>query len=634
MQDRLKRYRESIRIGTELAQSDRKDLVPFLGAGTSAPLGLPLWNRFIEILAGGTGISSEELNNAEPPDILQRVKEALKPTEFVSRVQHALRLSTDRISLTLQALARIDVRMIVTTNLDFAIERAYAMGGRPIPPHQVYCGSTANNLRVEISPEDPVQLFKIHGSLERPDTWILTRDDYDQAYVAREDLHDFFNHSIHIPFFLGCGFTDYDVKHMIRVANISRRKRSYAVLGIQKASELDGILRQQGIIPIYFHTFDQIPEILDDVFGMKPLRIAEVNVVSSIEDSSLQVGCLRTNLPPLVNDQSRHLIIRILANAIEGRPNRSIVTNETRRVYGQKGQFKRDIHDLLQSHQDHISLFRVVCKALVQCPELILESVLPTILQAGSIDHYLAVRDILSVSRNDSYLSRSIETLLLQHVHDPSLQISTLRAIAKLLAERGNHPSQAISPTTIVHGTLAISVYPLTNYQIGLLRSDKALQDLHPVRPYTLKSFAEIREILGRLAAETCFPWRLPKKSEWLSFAGRNPKNMRHPENHWPWGEQAPARGMHAHIDFRTEGGGWARHPLEVGIFPHGKSALGLFDIVGNVYEAAEDEDGQVVLAGGSWTMRYRGESPKNFRWTTIVTTGQGNVGIRPVYDT
>ena len=73
---------------------------------------------------------------------------------------------------------------------------------------------------------------------------------------------------------------------------------------------------------------------------------------------------------------------------------------------------------------------------------------------------------------------------------------------------------------------------------------------------------------------------RLPTESEYIRAAyGFPEENSVAKERKHPWGNDAPQPGIHGNFDFFS----WAPYP--VGSFPQGKSAWGVYELVGNGWE-------------------------------------------------
>lgn len=154
-------------LGEEAA---RGRLVVFLGAGTSAGAGIPVWARLLDELATECGFSDDEraslgrLNALDRARILER-RLAGSGVSLDDRV--VARASADHVSLSHALLAGLPVAEFATTNFDSLFERAAAAAGRP----------------AAVLPYEPVMgrsrwLLKMHGSVDHPDDIVLTREDY------------------------------------------------------------------------------------------------------------------------------------------------------------------------------------------------------------------------------------------------------------------------------------------------------------------------------------------------------------------------------------------------------------------------------------------------------------------------
>jgi hypothetical protein len=172
--------REAERLAAE-ARAGR--LVLFLGAGVGVGAGLPLWGGLLDGLAARAGVGEEErekLKRLPPGDCALIIKRRLADhgTELPEAVSALLK--AERPSLAHQLLAGLPVNAAVTTNYDGLFQAAWVDAGR----------SPA------LLPHDPTAardcwLLQMHGSLDRPDDIILTRDDYlgyPKEYAALEGI--------------------------------------------------------------------------------------------------------------------------------------------------------------------------------------------------------------------------------------------------------------------------------------------------------------------------------------------------------------------------------------------------------------------------------------------------------------
>jgi gamma-glutamyl hercynylcysteine S-oxide synthase len=121
---------------------------------------------------------------------------------------------------------------------------------------------------------------------------------------------------------------------------------------------------------------------------------------------------------------------------------------------------------------------------------------------------------------------------------------------------------------------------------------------------------------------------RLPTEIEWEKAATWDQEQGR--SRAYPWGDEAPAPGVHANVDQL----GWGAHPA--GAYPAGASPYGCLGMIGDVWEWTSTEfdgypgftaypykeysevffsSGYKVLRGGSWATRARVVTPTFRNW-------------------
>lgn len=142
------------------------NLVAFLGAGVSIPAGLPSWGQLLHDAAAGTpelASRVEALQSLDPLDQAQIVE------RFVPSLREdvAARLQPPQAALAHSLLASLPVAEFVTQNYDRLFELAAAGAGAPV--------AVIPGTRVA---EETRWLLKMHGSVDRPDEIVLTREDY------------------------------------------------------------------------------------------------------------------------------------------------------------------------------------------------------------------------------------------------------------------------------------------------------------------------------------------------------------------------------------------------------------------------------------------------------------------------
>lgn len=161
-------------VGDLAARAARGELVLFLGAGVSQAAGLPGWRALLARLldgAPGGGIDKAAVLGLPAPDAAEIVRRLYGNTSAGDQPFHdavAQAVTTDRFAVAHALLASTGVREAVTTNYDTLYERAV----------QAATGSPPSVLPRERPAPDRPWLLKLHGDLDRPESIVLTREQY------------------------------------------------------------------------------------------------------------------------------------------------------------------------------------------------------------------------------------------------------------------------------------------------------------------------------------------------------------------------------------------------------------------------------------------------------------------------
>lgn len=190
---------------------DRGRIVPFVGAGISKAIGMPLWGEALSLLLG-------RLPGADKPTIEALISEGkyidaaqslaehdrIQTTNFIRTTYRAQRI---KLAGPLLLLPRCAKGCIVTTNFDDAIEETYRQSGTEFKAYMH--GTQDHNFFQRLVRGDRC-LLKLHGDAENDATHILTKAQYADAYGAPFDFHKplpkalrqiYISHSL---LFLGC----------------------------------------------------------------------------------------------------------------------------------------------------------------------------------------------------------------------------------------------------------------------------------------------------------------------------------------------------------------------------------------------------------------------------------------------
>lgn len=155
------------------AIASRARLVPFMGSGISISAGAPTWRELIDDLAVAAGLESDVVEALRAHDMLDQaayIQQEFKRrsegqrSEFASSVIR--RVDAMRYGLAPPLLAALEAEQAITLNYDRLFEWAAFDGQRP---RRVIPGPAT---------EEERWLLKLHGSVEEPESIVLTRDDY------------------------------------------------------------------------------------------------------------------------------------------------------------------------------------------------------------------------------------------------------------------------------------------------------------------------------------------------------------------------------------------------------------------------------------------------------------------------
>jgi hypothetical protein len=204
---------------SELVHAIRaKQCVPFVGAGLSKVAGMPLWDELIEDmkplllgLAETEGDREEEaqyLDKASYLDVATRFKFKAGLGHYHRFLQERYRPARSQPSGLHQALARIrSWPFVITTNFDKLLEAAFTQPGCVSPATVTQPEELVISIR-----SGEFFILKIHGDIDRPQSIVLTRDEYEQFIHSRRGqlLLDTLRQQLmfRTVLFVGFGLTD------------------------------------------------------------------------------------------------------------------------------------------------------------------------------------------------------------------------------------------------------------------------------------------------------------------------------------------------------------------------------------------------------------------------------------------
>jgi hypothetical protein len=180
----------SLALGLLADAVGAQECILFLGAGVHAPPPAgstfvypferrpPTSTAFSRTLADECGLA--ELLPREDPGNLQRValayESAFSRAQLVDVVRDAVQVGREP-SPMLRALAELDFPVVITTNYDQLFEKALRDAGKE-PRVAIYTPRLEETVDYRKPTAQSPIVFKIHGDISRPETIVITDEDY------------------------------------------------------------------------------------------------------------------------------------------------------------------------------------------------------------------------------------------------------------------------------------------------------------------------------------------------------------------------------------------------------------------------------------------------------------------------
>ena len=211
---------------------DSASVLIFLGAGLSFGVGrylgrasferptpfddnrFPSWPDLIqrmkeELLAGSDkatrGSYERFFENNEYTDGAQLFRSAVGDERYFEFLQSQFRTEESdaaRLTPSHAELVRLPIPEFFTTNYDELIELTFEQAGVSLE-----VSSTAEEFRANQPAHPERHLIKLHGTISRHETIVLTREDYAGSRKSRTEMFDHLAHEVHYMSFLFVGFS-------------------------------------------------------------------------------------------------------------------------------------------------------------------------------------------------------------------------------------------------------------------------------------------------------------------------------------------------------------------------------------------------------------------------------------------
>lgn len=161
-------------------------VVAFVGAGLSRGAGLPGWYELIGEMVQPIGYELPPPHWATSDALIEAAQAYINERGLHSLVMFLKeRLDTTSQSLTAahHALARLPISLVLTANYDDLLERAYREAGKRV---QI----VVQDKDIPFMRRDPdaVNIIKLYGDLNQPDTIVLAREQYEGFFLKRSQM--------------------------------------------------------------------------------------------------------------------------------------------------------------------------------------------------------------------------------------------------------------------------------------------------------------------------------------------------------------------------------------------------------------------------------------------------------------
>jgi hypothetical protein len=159
------------------------------------------------------------------------------------------------------ALVRLGLPLLFTTNYDELIETAYLEAGQ-----QLRISISEEQFKARRAENPQRHLVKLHGSIDQPDTIVLTRTDYARARADRKEMLSFLRGEIADTAFLFVGFSlsdpNFNLLHDdIRLVYGMNLPAAYTVQGRRNPIK-DRYLRSLDVNTIWLDGWNDLPDFL------------------------------------------------------------------------------------------------------------------------------------------------------------------------------------------------------------------------------------------------------------------------------------------------------------------------------------------------------------------------------------
>lgn len=242
-------------------RNNRKNIIPFVGAGISAGCGLYTWRKLLDILALEYLTQKKREEFADNADYFKYAEAIVNASGNQDAVMRRIGEIFEDVDIQIgeapYLLMSSFANNIVTTNYDSILETAAKKFGSRFEP-RVLLPCLSGQMTTAIQ-ENKRCLLKMHGSVEETTSMVFCESQYNAFYSEDNPLPMFLEifFSGRSLLFVGCSLTkDKTMDILEKCINRNPRIRHYAIIELppdpDEEVEQRNYLTSMGIDPIYY----------------------------------------------------------------------------------------------------------------------------------------------------------------------------------------------------------------------------------------------------------------------------------------------------------------------------------------------------------------------------------------------
>lgn len=193
--DILEAYSSNRSTYEELISYGRTRIIPMIGAGVSRAIGYPSWSELLLRIVDDEDSCKDSVKSLVEAgmyeDAANCITQAIGKNTYRRKIRRIFDISNSLSKpwpTFLQDLPHLFRGPIATLNYDKIIENAFSRENVPVPSVYVPMDTYETAAIYDAVQSNGSAIIKVHGTIDNPDSIVLSKDEYDRAYG--ENLND------------------------------------------------------------------------------------------------------------------------------------------------------------------------------------------------------------------------------------------------------------------------------------------------------------------------------------------------------------------------------------------------------------------------------------------------------------